>query len=347
LAREKNINRFDELIDCANTSLLERLSFLHHQLVAAEKPYTCGNYTKPVRVILGRSAIKLGDSANGALVEPPGLAKAQVDIWSTDAARARERFSYWRDMVCQAVFNISIKAPPETFSASISSRSSGALRFATSECSGYQVVRTRRDIESAPADHYSIYLQVQGQAVINQGDDTYVFQPNDIGIADGRLPFHADLSGVGRRAIAVIPRSMLNQRAPWLRSFRKLSASSPFIDLARRHLLELTAPDSQLSDSETGLLSENLCNLLALASAPKLEPSRLRPSLQIEALLAFCQQHLHDPELSPQFVAARLGISVRTLHLRFKQIGQTFGRWVLETASLRAASHCAIAISVN
>jgi AraC-like DNA-binding protein len=35
-------------------------------------------------------------------------------------------------------------------------------------------------------------------------------------------------------------------------------------------------------------------------------------------------------ELSPQLVADYLGISVRTLHLRFQQIGQTFGNWVLE-----------------
>src|SRR4029077_17823651 len=31
---------------------------------------------------------------------------------------------------------------------------------------------------------------------------------------------------------------------------------------------------------------------------------------------------------SPQRVADQLGMSVRTLHWRFKQTGQTFGRWV-------------------
>jgi AraC-like DNA-binding protein len=273
----------------------------------------------------------LVDSANRDSIEPAGIAKAQVDIWSTDATRTRERLSYWRDAVCRAVFNISIEASPERFAASITSRSSGPLRFATSECSGYQIVRSRHDIESAPADHYSVYLQVHGQARITQGDQMLVFRPNDIAITDGRLPFSADLSGAGRRAIAVIPREMVNQRAPWLTTFRKLPANAPYVDLARRHLLELTAANARLSDSETALLSENLCNLLALATAPRLEPTRFRPELQIEAALAFCRQHLHNPELSPRLVANHLGISVRTLHLRFKQIGQTFGRWALES----------------
>jgi len=29
-------------------------------------------------------------------------------------------------------------------------------------------------------------------------------------------------------------------------------------------------------------------------------------------------------------VAARFGISVRTLHLRFERLGETFGRWLLD-----------------
>ena len=125
---------------------------------------------------------------------------------------------------------------------------------------------------------------------------------------------------------------MIDRRAPWLRgqALHRLTASAPFADLAKRHLLELTAIDSTLSEGASGLLTENLCNLLALASANDVATSRLQPELQMEAMLAYCRQNLHDAELTPQRVADRFGISVRTLHLRFSQIGETFGRWVLE-----------------
>jgi AraC-like DNA-binding protein len=53
--------------------------------------------------------------------------------------------------------------------------------------------------------------------------------------------------------------------------------------------------------------------------------------LQLEALLDFCRRNLHDPALSPDFVAAQFGISTRTLHLRFAKLEQTFGRWLLDT----------------
>ena len=274
----------------------------------------------------------MDNSANhGRLAGPNRVASAKVDIWSTDDARARERFSYWRDAVCRAVFNISIEAAPDRFSARITARSSGLLRFATSESSPYRVVRTRRDIDTAPADHYSVFAQVKGRSVIEQCADSFAFDPSDICISDGTRPFHCDLPDDGFRAFAVIPRAMLDRRAPWLprRPLHKLGGKSPFVDLARRHIMELTTGAAK-SDAAASLLTDNLCNLLALASATDVAPHRLQPELQIQALLAYCRQNLHDPELTPQRAADHARLSVRSLHSRFKLIGKSFGRWVLE-----------------
>jgi AraC-like DNA-binding protein len=296
----------------------------------------------------------LVDSTPRNSVEAQAVAAAaSMNVWSTDAARPRERYAYWREAICQRIFNISIEAAPQQFDARITARSSGPFRFATTESTGYQIVRSRKDIDSAPADHYSIYLQLNGHAHIDQGDESFKFRPHDIAVSDGTQPFRCALSDGGRRTIAVVPREMLDRRAPWLRQqpLRKLAASSPYVDLARRHLVLLAAPDSNLSDSATSLLTDNLCNLLALASATDVPPNRLQPELQIEALLAFCRQHLQDPDLSPQLVADHFGISVRTLHLRFKQIGETFSRWVLDKrleacgAALRDDSQRALNIS--
>jgi AraC family transcriptional activator of tynA and feaB len=252
--------------------------------------------------------------------------------WSTDAIPERERFAFWRDAVCRAVFNISIEAPPERLSARISARTSGPMRLATSESVGaYQLTRSRQHIASAPSDHYSIFLQQSGCSVINHSDETVAVQSNDLTLYDGRLPFDGTFFN-GKRTIAVIPREMIDRRAPWLRQrpFNKFASNGPFVDLARRHLLEIAGEGAMLNDGATALLTENLCNLLTLASATDIAPNRLQSELQVEAALAFCRRKLHDAELSPQLVADYLGISVRTLHLRFQQIGQTFGTWVLE-----------------
>jgi AraC-like DNA-binding protein len=249
--------------------------------------------------------------------------------WSTDTINERERFSYWREMICSTLFRISPEAPSERFSARITVRSSGALRYATCESTSYEIIRSSRDVAQAPSDHYTIYLQLRGQTFINQCDETVAFGRDDVVLSDCRYPFRAKLSNDGCRAIAVLPRPILHSRAPWLRQ-RALYrfSNSHFLDLARHHMTHLVFDD--LDGNETSLLTENLCNLLALASTD-VAPNRLQAELQLEALLAFCRQNLHRPRLSPQSVAEHFGISVRTLHLRFTKLGTTFGNLLLET----------------
>jgi AraC family transcriptional regulator, positive regulator of tynA and feaB len=291
-----------------------------------------------------------GPGVQQQLVLPPPV---QAAVWSTDALPERERFPYWRDAVCRTVFNVSIEAQPEQFFARMSTRRSGVFRFATTISSGtYELIRAQRDISRAPADHYTLYLQLSGQTVLNQSDGARAVRGKEILFYDERVPFRATLMD-GVRTMAVIPRAMIDRRAPWLRRqpVQIFAGHSPYIDLARRHLVQLGAEGASLGESATALLMENVCNLLALAGASDVPTSRLEADLQIEAMLAFCRQRLHDPALSPQMVADHLGISLRTLHSRFRRIGSTFGRWVLESrldacrTALRDASQRALNIS--
>jgi AraC-like DNA-binding protein len=249
--------------------------------------------------------------------------------WSTDAVRPSERFGFWREVVCQSIFNLTIEAPPGPFAARMTARSAGPLRIALSESTGYQVVRNQRQVGRASDDSYSIYLQLHGEAVISQRGQAFAYQPGDLAISDLVHPFTATLSGGARRVTTVIPRELLDRRAPWVRKtpLYRLAAKSAYVDLARRHIVEMIE-NPAMSESAAVLLTENLCNLLALASAMDTAPDRMPSELQIEAMLAFCRQELHDSELTPQLVADHLRISVRTLHSRFKKIGKSFAEWV-------------------
>jgi AraC family transcriptional regulator, positive regulator of tynA and feaB len=42
------------------------------------------------------------------------------------------------------------------------------------------------------------------------------------------------------------------------------------------------------------------------------------------------RRNLADPSLTPDKAATHLGVSVRTIHSRFAEIGQAFGRWLLD-----------------
>lgn len=252
--------------------------------------------------------------------------------WSTDAVTAGERFSFWREVVCQTVLNVATEAPRDRFQARIFGQSFGALRIAAFDSTSHEIVRSPHHTARFPEDNYLISLQRQGQSWIMQDGDAFPLDPGEIGIVDGQRPFRIAFPAPVSRVIAVIPRKTLDMRAPWLRKapLRKIAMNAPYADLTRRHLLQLATNSHSLNESEANLLAENVCNLLALAGTRDIPVNALRPEVQLEALLLFCRQNLSDPDLSPHMAAARFRISVRTLHTRFARVGETFGRWLLE-----------------
>jgi AraC family transcriptional activator of tynA and feaB len=269
---------------------------------------------------------------------PTGKMQAGIQVWSTDDNRGDDGVAYWRERVRIAtagLFDISADVEIKPFSARASLRRSGPFSFMAAESTApLPMVRSRRNLDNALHDSFSIYLQLAGRAVSFRGEDSIELHAGDIGFCDARQRqlFRAQYGGDngGRCAIATVPRAMIEQRAPWLRGrpHRKLAARARFADHVRLHMMELMA--GPMGETETSLLADSLCNLVALAAAEDFPSSRLEPELQMEALFAFCRQQLHDADLSAQQAADHIGISVRTLHSRFRQIGQTFGRWLLE-----------------
>jgi len=258
------------------------------------------------------------------------LAVTNMD-WSTDHVSGNERFAFWRETVCRTILNVSMEHRPEHFEAHIRSRQFGPLRFASFAAARHDVVRLKSDIARNADDHCLISLQRKGRALITQNDDTFALDPGEISIINGDRPFRVQFRHSVSRVLAVIPRKTLEARAPWLRrtATRKVALASPFADLAARHLEQL-AGDGAMSESEASLLTDNLCNLLALATTRDARDRVIPGGVPLDALLAYCRQNLSEPDLSPALVAAYFGISVRTLHLRFKAAGQTFGQWVLQ-----------------
>ena len=96
---------------------------------------------------------------------------------------------------------------------------------------------------------------------------------------------------------------------------------------------------------EAWLLTDNLCNLVALLTAPtetdRLALRAVKKDVELDVMIAYLRTHLADPALSPQVLADRVRVSVRTVHNRFEEAGTSFGRWILEERLL--ACHRALA----
>jgi AraC-like DNA-binding protein len=166
-----------------------------------------------------------------------------------------------------------------------------------------------------------------------QAGRSFTLHCGEIGIVSGQLPFRLAFPMPVSRIIAVVPKQPLDMRAPWFSRAiqRKIGVDAPFMSLIKGHLQHLADERSALSVTEATLLTENLYNLLAVATAPDSSVANCSSELQLAAILSYCRQNLGDFQLSPACVAARFGISVRTVHLRFRSVGRSFSRWVIES----------------
>lgn len=255
--------------------------------------------------------------------------------WSTNTVPVREQFAFWREAVCEAVLNVGTEHPGDGFSGRITCSDYGELRFASFASTPHDIVRLKSHIDRSRDEHYLISLQRRGVSRMSQGDQACELQPGDIGIVDGSRPFRVEFPYKVDRMLAVIPHAILRSRAPWLdrRPLNRMAHGSALHDALRFYLERLSGPDCS-SLAEATVLSENLCNIVALLTATTdPEHSAARRSAQqpdLDLMVGTMRQHLADPTLSPKMLADRLRISVRTVHKRFEEADITFGRWVLE-----------------
>jgi AraC family transcriptional regulator, positive regulator of tynA and feaB len=255
--------------------------------------------------------------------------------WSTRDVPARDQFTYWREAVCEAVLNVATENPADDdFMGDIACAGYGDLRFAAFTSSPHQVVRRRSHIGRSSHAHYLISLQRSGISRMQQCCQVCEMQPGDIGIVDGERPFSVTFPRAVDRIVAVIPSGMLQSRAPWLRDrpVGLLRRDRALHAMLRAYIERLAGPDCR-SAAEAELLTDNLCNLVALLTARS--DAEHKASLErlsnLDRMLGFLRRHLSDPQLSPQGLADHMGLSVRTIHKRFEQAETTFGRSLLET----------------
>lgn len=254
-----------------------------------------------------------------------------MTTWTTDSVMEGQRFDFWQDVVCQSILNVAADLPAQLgFHASLYGQSYGALRVASFRSREHQIMRSLRHIKADEDPSYIISLQIRGRSDISQGDCSFSLEADEIAIVDGSQPFQLRFSSSVERLVAVVPRSILEPRIPWLKRHHtlKISREAPYAELARPHIHHLVQ-NKDLQEIEANLLAENLCNLLAL-STRETQTRRLENDVQFEMITSFCRNNLSNSKLSPGFVASYFGISLRTLHVRFEKFGQPFGDWVLE-----------------
>lgn len=207
--------------------------------------------------------------------------------------------------------------------------------------------RTARLIRQSDPETYNVVLLERGTIGRSWSRQEATYRPRDIHFNDSSQPY--DLyarapHGLIRCVGVEIPKKLLplpSGRADRLAG-RRLRGQDGVGALLGGFLTHLTGDTRSYLPADGPRLGTVLVDLVSALAAHGLEAGDAAPpeSRQDGLLLrirGFIQQHLHDPRLSPETVAAAHHISTSYLHRLFRRSGSTVAAWIREQRLERAS----------
>lgn len=254
--------------------------------------------------------------------------------WSTRAVPERERFAYWREVVCAAFLDLRPeRRGDEAFAGSVRSTTLGPMGISAIASRAQRVLRSEREIDASPEASFYVTLQLEGTGAVHQGGREAHLRPGDFALFDVLRPYELAFEGTFAQLCLALPHAVLGPRlpAPGAACAVRVAGDGRAGHVAASCMHAVARCADEPDGDAAAALVEHLAGLVALAVRGAAPPPATSPGTAALLHLALddIERHLPDPSLTPTAVAARISISTRYLHKLFAAHGVTFGRWVL------------------
>ncbi len=189
------------------------------------------------------------------------------------------------------------------------------------------VRRTPEDIRQDYGEHFFLLLQLEGTCGIEQKGRQNVIAPGDCILVDSALTSNFYFNGRFSNHLSVhLPRQLLLAQKPSdIEVSRRLACDDPMSTMLRAlvaKMLQTPATHRRASELRQLLLQATRQAFAADEPDEPLQP-RDRACGRLELARALIDRHLTDERLTPQWIAHRLGVSMRTLQEDFSVLGST------------------------
>lgn len=189
------------------------------------------------------------------------------------------------------------------------------------------VRREAEDIRRDFNEHLFLLIQLEGSCGIEQREQQSVIEPGDCILIDSTRPSVFHFGGRYSNHISVhLPRQLLfTKSTQGLDVSRRLPSADPMSVMLGSLVAKLVEVDA--ADRRAPHLQQLLFDATRQAFATQEEidilPSADTTGARLEIVQILIDRHLTDENLSPRWLAERLGISLRTLQEDFSFYGTT------------------------
>lgn len=242
-------------------------------------------------------------------------------------------FTEWRRMVSGSFSNVRAVSPAAEFRGRARHRSVGEVELYDMDSDAHTVIHSENtDLELRNA-RCKLSLQLKGVATLLQDGRSCEMRPGDLALYTVDRPYSLVFREPQRSLVIYFPRAFLQLRDDQLDLMTAIPVSRdeglgkvavPLFEQLARNLDELQGEHAR------SLLHTSLDLLVTVLSdqIQRLGQDTPGSSLLFRQATGYINDHLDDPALSPNSIAAALYVSVRSLHTHFAVMGTTVATFI-------------------
>ncbi|PJR65884.1 helix-turn-helix domain-containing protein [Raoultella sp. T31] len=259
-----------------------------------------------------------------------------MNIWSTDNVTPCEKFSYWREVLCQAYTALDpVVSSASGFSGTVTSGKLADVDVTSISSLAQRINRGYDEIRRMPNEYYFLNLQICGQCLMQQGNNTALINPGEFSLVDSTRPYINDyLTDDFKQLSFRIPQSLLKPLLlhPDAILTSKFAPDGGIFTITIDFLKTIASTDLSYHGIVQTKLMENLVSLVGLSLGINSRSyDKVTQTYQEQLYISikkYVRENLSDPELGPIKVANNFRISTRYLHKIFEQGAESFSRFL-------------------
>jgi AraC-like DNA-binding protein len=266
---------------------------------------------------------------------PPAAPRAP-GVFATSGLPAARRVELWESHNADALIGLDVRTARPLDATEVNIKLPGA-RLARVSGSAHAVERTSAVIDRSPADSIAVYLTLHGDASFACQDGRYRLRPGDALVCETDQPFSREFAQGLAELVVTIPRSALaaragvtRLRAPVIMSFGDPAAGRPADadGTGRQYARALTRIAGHATRTDRPLYPDER-TVLDLAAVLAGGRNAANATAHRAAACSYVEEHLTDPNLGADEIAAAIGLSERQLSRVFAADSTSVPRHIL------------------
>ena len=255
---------------------------------------------------------------------------------TTAGVQEHERFDYWHDVICRTYVHIDAEALPSEceFRAELAASDLGQVTLSRVWAEPHCVHRSDELIECQPHDTFMVSLMLHGAGILAQYGREIELGTGDASLYDGSQPFALALPQRFDMMVLQFNRAALLQRCPAVEQLTAslLPADAPAFAPVSAVLRSLQPTALSHDTILSKQLGTSILDILAVSLAEHFGAETTTETQRKKYFLRACgyiNANADDPSLNPSQIASAVGLSLRYLHMLFRENETSVAKFVI------------------